>query len=440
MKITRRRFLMATATAGGFGCLARITASAQTTGTGFKALVCIFLTGGNDGNNLIVPLGSSAYQAYAAARGALALSQSSLLPVSTPTGAYGFHPQAASLASLFSQKKLAVVANVGMLIQPTTQAQYLQNTATLPPDLFSHADQQLQWQSGGLSTGWGGRIADNLQSVNGPSRFPTIVSVAGPALFGTGASTQPATVIPGVAPGVNNFEGTSASNVAMQSSFQELLTFDTGVQLIQSASEQTVAGIYQAGILEQALASAAPISTAFPNTNLGQQLLQVAQIINVRGQLGMNRQIFFCSLNGFDTHTGQLMQQGPLFQQVNDAMLALYNSTVAMGVDQQVTTFTETEFGRTLQPSAGWGSDHAWGNHQLVMGGAVNGGALFGTFPTLALNGPNDATGRGVWIPTTSLDQYGATLAAWFGVAPSALASIFTNLPNFSTANLGFLG
>jgi uncharacterized protein (DUF1501 family) len=440
MTITRRRFLMAGAgIAGGFGSLARITASAQTPGTGYKALVCIFLTGGNDGNNLLVPMSSGGYQGYAAARGALAIPQSSLVPVSTSSGAaYGFHPQTASLAGLFTQKKLAVVANVGMLIQSTTQTQYLQNTAPLPSDLFSHIDQQSQWQSGGLSTGWGGRIADGLQSFNGTSTFPAVVSVAGPALFGQGAGTQAATVIPGAAPGLTSFITSGSGNANLQA-FQELLTFDSGVQLIQAASAKTAAGIQQANLLQQALAFSAPLSTSFPNTSLGQQLLQVAQIIKVRSQLGMNRQIFFCSITGFDTHTGQLAQQGPLLQQVNDAMLAFYNSTLEMAVDQQVTTFTETEFGRTLQASAGWGSDHAWGNHQLVLGGAVKGGALFGTFPSLVLSGPDDASGRGVWIPTTSLDQYGATLAAWFGVAPSALTSIFTNLSNFQTTNLGFL-
>jgi uncharacterized protein (DUF1501 family) len=440
MAITRRRFLIAgTGIAGGFGPLAQIIASAQTPATDYKALVCIFLTGGNDGNNLLVPMSGSGYRAYAAARGVLAISQSSLAPVSTLAGdAYGFHPQTASLASLFLQKKLAVVANVGMLIQPVTQSQYQQNTAPLPAALFSHIDQQSQWQSAGLSTGWAGRIADGLQSYNGTSTFPPIVSVAGPALFGRGASTQAATVTPGVTPGLSGFTGSAASNADLQS-LQELLTFDSGVQLIQAASAQTTEGIREAKILQTALANSGPISTPFPNTSLGEQLLQVAQIIKVRSQLGMNRQIFFCSITGFDTHTGQLQQQATLLGQVNDAMLAFYNSTLELAVEQKVTTFTETEFGRTLQPSAGWGSDHAWGNHQLVLGGAVKGGALYGTFPSLTLNGPDDASGRGVWIPTSSLDQYGATLATWFGVAPANLVSIFTNLPNFPAGNLGFL-
>ena len=440
MPITRRRFLIASAgLAGGFGPLAQMTASAQS-GTGYKALVCIFLLGGNDGNNLLVPMSSTGYQAYAAARDALALPQGDLLAVSTPSGdAYGFHPQTPSLASLFSQQKLAVVANVGMLIQPVTQSQYRNNTARVPDALFSHIDQQSQWQSAGQANGWAGRIADGLRSYNGSSTFPPVVSVAGPALFGRGASTEAATVIPGVTPGLSGFTGGAASNAMLQS-FQELLTFDTGVQLIQAVSAQTTEGLREANILQQALASGGPISTPFPNTSLGLQLQQVAHIINVRSQLGMSRQIFFCSLTGFDTHTGQLAQQAPLLGQVNDAMLAFYNATVELAVDQQVTTFTETEFGRTLQSSAGWGSDHAWGNHQLVLGGAVKGGTLFGTFPSLELNGPDDASGRGVWIPTTSLDQYGATLASWFGVAPADLPSIFANLSNFQTSNLGFLG
>jgi uncharacterized protein (DUF1501 family) len=189
----------------------------------------------------------------------------------------------------------------------------------------------------------------------------------------------------------------------------------------------------------QSLAAGTPLATQFPQTDIGLQLQQVAQIIRLRSSTGMSRQVFFCSLGGFDTHSGQSWQQWDLLKQISAAMMSFYNATVEMGVAGQVTTFTESDFGRTLQPS-GTGSDHGWGSHHLVMGGAVKGGDLYGTFPTLALGGPDDANTRGVLIPSTSVDQYGATMANWFGVTPAAMPVVFPNLANFSTPNLGFLG
>ena len=191
--------------------------------------------------------------------------------------------------------------------------------------------------------------------------------------------------------------------------------------------------------IDSASASGSNLTTPFPSTTLGRQLEQVAKIIKVKSALGIKRQIFFCSLDGFDHHTNQLADQNRLLADLNAALGAFYDATIELGVSDSVTTFTESEFGRTLQGSAGVGSDHGWGSHHIVLGGAVKGGDLYGRFPTLALGGPDDTASRGVWIPTTSLDQYGATLASWLGVTASGLATVFRNLSNFTPANLGFL-
>jgi len=208
--------------------------------------------------------------------------------------------------------------------------------------------------------------------------------------------------------------------------------------LVQSANKVRQDAITLNGMLKS-LNAGAPLSTQFPQTDIGLQLQQVAQIIRLRASTGMSRQVFFCSLGCFDTHSCQSWQQWDLLKQISAAMLSLYNATAEMGVADQVTTFTESDFGRTLQPS-GTGSDHGWGSHHLVMGGAVKGGDLYGTFPTLALGGPDDANNRGVLIPTTSIDQYGATMAKWFGVSPAAMPQVFPTLANFAAADLGFLG
>jgi uncharacterized protein (DUF1501 family) len=314
----------------------------------------------------------------------------------------------------------------------------------VPNNLFSHADQQTQWQTsepnefatGGLATtGWAGRVADKVQPVfNGSSMFPPITSVAGSAIFCTGQQTQPYALIPGSTLGLTD---TSTSRVQ---ALQQLLTFDTGISMIQSASSITTNALSDSKALSAALASGGTIATAFPTTGLGSQLLQVAKILKVRSALGLNRQIFFCSLGGFDTHTNQIATQQSLYSQLSPAMNAFYNATVELGLAQQVTTFTMSDFSRTYQPASGGGTDHAWGSVQMMMGGAVQGGDIYGTLPTFTPGGPDDSGSNGRWIPTTSIDQYGATLATWFGVQTTDLPSIFPNLTNFTTQKLGFLG
>jgi uncharacterized protein (DUF1501 family) len=426
----------------GLSKLGLVSALAQGT-TDYKALVCIFMFGGNDSNNMLVPT-DSRYTQYLQARSVLALPQTQLLPLQiNGQSTYGLHPNMPEMQGFFnSQKSLAIVANVGTLVQPTTQAMY-QAFTNLPENLFSHSDQQDQWQSAQLAgtpvSGWAGKVADNVQTFNASALFPPILSIAGSPVFCTGISTRPFSMSPGQPPGLQGFD-TSAASQARYAATQQLLTFDSGLSMVQAANSVTGQAVKFAQVLSDALKNIAPLQTQFPATDLGQQLQQVAQVISARSALGVQRQIFFCSYGGFDTHADQLPQQVQLLSTVSQGMSAFYQATQELGVTNQVTTFTLSEFSRTMEPGSSGGSDHAWGAHQLILGGAVKGNAIYGTFPTLALGGPDDADQNGRWIPTTALDQYAATLATWFGVSAANLPSIFPNLPNFTTANLGFLG
>ena len=431
---------------GSGGRLARLgLLNAQVAGspTDYKALVCVFLAGGNDSNNTIIPLQTArqGFDAYQAIRGGtLGLSASSLGQISATNGdVYGMHPSLAPLQSLYLRNRMAVVANVGTLLQPLTKTQYAAGVTGAPKNLFSHADQQQQWQTtpGGI-TGWGGRAADLLQVLNAPSTFPTGVSLAGNSMFLSGQTTTPATIANGGL-GLDGSDG-SATAIARDNAFQQILSFNTGLSLVQTLNQHTANGREAGRILTSALTGSSGLQTVFPGTGLGLQLQQVAQIMKVRASLGMKRQIFFVSQGGFDTHSNQLVQQLGLYAELAGALSAFDNATLELGLDGKVVTFTESEFGRTLQPSSAGGSDHAWGGHQLVLGGSLPAADVYGTFPQLAIDGPDDVSKRGVWLPTTSLDQYAATLASWFGVPNSALTSVFPNLSNFSALKLGFLG
>ena len=427
---------------GGLSKFGLVSAMAQGT-TDYKALVCIFMFGGNDSNNMIVPI-DTRYASYQQARANIALPQSQLLPLQSGNQAiYGLHPNMPELQSLFNnQKNLAILANVGTLVQPTTQAQYQQYT-NLPVNLYSHSDQQDQWQSaqlaGAQTSGWAGKVADSIQSsYNSSALFPPVLSISGNAIFCTGIATRPFTMSPGSSPGLQGFDSSAASQARFQAT-QQLLTFDSGLSLVQSANTVTGQAVQYGVALSDALQNAPTLSTQFSKSYLSQQLKQVAQVIAVRSTLGMGRQIFFCSTGGFDTHSDQLAQQVKLLADISQSMNSFYQATQELGVANNVTTFTLSEFSRTLQPGTNAGTDHAWGSHQLIQGGAVKGNNVYGTFPTLALGGPDDAGNNGRWIPTTALDQYAATLASWFGVSNANLPTIFPNLANFTTSNLGFV-
>ena len=425
--------------------------------TDYKALVCVFMFGGNDGNNTVIPYDNySSPGGYDAVRtlSGLAIPKASLLqikPISQGGVTFGFHPSMVEMQALFNQQRLAVLCNVGTLVQPLTRPQY-QSGAVRPYQLFSHSDQQAQQQTsvstGPSQVGWGGRVADRLKAVNGNAPLPMIISIAGTALFATGSSTRQLAI----ADARTNLSqvlvlsgyDTSATATARRAAFDQLRGLDNDFTLVKATSDTTS----QALQTSQALGANPTLSTLFPQTSLGYQLQQVARLISLRSTLGASRQIFFCALGGFDTHNNQtsanlLGGQGNLLKQVSQAMNAFYAATVELGVASQVTTFTLSDFGRTFQPGgsgvAQVGSDHGWGNHQFIMGGAVKGGDFYGTYPTLALNGPDDTDTRGRWIPTTSVDQYAATLASWYGLSSADIPTVFPFIGRFATANLGFL-
>ena len=445
--ITRRGFVRSACccaagmAATNFTRLGLINAFAQ--GSDYKALVCVFLFGGNDANNTIIPFDSAGYANYAQLRQNLALSQGVLLPIqpksqSTP---FALHPKFAEIQGLFNGGQVAAVVNTGTLPQPMTRDQYLNGQVPIPQNLFSHADQQQQMQTDVLSSfgsvGWGGLVADQIQAIYGGS-FPILISLAGINVFCQGLVAQPMQTSGDPTLSLTGYSGSAQDNARL-AAFQTLLSLDTGLELIQAASGSTSAAVNDAQNLAAALAHCTPLKTKFPKNPLAIQLHQVAQIIQVRAALGLSRQIFFVSLGGFDTHGNQLPTQDRLLRMVSQSLSSFYLATEELGIPEQVVTFTMSDFARTLQPDSTGGSDHAWGSHHLVMGGAVAGGDFYGTFPTLELGGPDDATNQGRWIPTTSIDQYGATLAQWFGVPPAKLPSIFPNLNNFTNQTLGFL-
>ena len=420
--------------------LRRLSAAPIDTGD-YKALICLFLYGGNDANNLIVPHDTSGYAAYAAARGILAIPQAGLLPLTLLNGDgrdFAFHPNLAELQSLFNQGKLGLVSNVGTLVAPVTRAQYLAGGAAVPPQLFSHTDQSVQWQTSVPDqisrTGWGGRMADVMQSLNAGSKISLSISIAGTNTFEVGNTVLPYSVSPTGSLGLAGFDNSANASVRLQA-FKDLLALPHNNLFEQAYADTVTRSIAANDQLTSALAGIPALQTVFPATNLATQMNMIAKLIAARTNLGMRRQIFFCSVGGYDTHGDQLAGQANLFVELSQALNAFYSATVELGVAQQVTTFTASDFGRTY-PTNGSGSDHGWGSHQFVLGGAVQGGRLFGTFPTLAVNGPDD-TGQGRWIPTTSVDEFSATLATWFGVSASNLPLVLPNIGRFAHPNLG---
>ena len=471
MAQSRRDFLGTSACALGGVALASsldtfraVQALTPQAASDYRALVCVFLNGGNDGNNMLVDLNQ--LTAYNNARNAdqLALSQSGSSPLLTisPTtgGSYGLHPNMTEMQTLFNQGNLAILCNNGPLVEPLTRTTYQNGTGKKPLQLFSHSDQVSLFQTAianvASQTGWGGRLADKTASLNGAATFPSNVSIAGVNLFLTGVDTRQLAVgdsntsLANVLI-LNNAPGASQSDINSRLfSFNELRGFDGGVKLVKAAADIRSSSIQT----DNALSSVNPtLTTSFPNTTLGRQLKQVALLIKASTDavagINMKRQIFFVQLGGFDTHSNQIGGQGSLLTQLSQAINAFFQATGEPGMPGQdkVTLFTMSDFGRTLDPAGtgttNVGSDHAWGNHHLIVGGSVLGHALYGLYPNLSLNGPDDADSgagaRGRWIPTTSVEQYAATLATWYGVSPADLTTVFPLIGRFSSPNLGFM-
>ncbi len=429
---------------GQLGVFAARAASAND----YKALVCIFLYGGNDTNNMIVPLDTAGYANYAQTRSYLALQQAQLLPLAAAGGApqYGLHPALPGLQSLWASGNLAVVANVGTLVQPLTKTQYLSTATVKPESLFSHIDQQHQWQASISNTsssnsGWGGRLSDQLAAMNVNSSLPPMISTGGNNLFVTGAASQ-ALVIPiSGSFGLNGFSNDSA-DTARRSALEQLLNVDQTINLSQAAQAVMSGALTSSAILNPILTTTdATLSARFTGltSNFSQQLLAIAKVIEARSTLGASRQVFLATLGSFDTHTNQLDTQQSLLSQLDAGLTAFHGAMTDIGAGTSVTSFTLSDFSRNFLPNTGGGTDHAWGSHPLVIGDAVKGGSIYGTMPTLQLSGPDDASDLGRWIPTIAVDQFAATLATWFGADATALASVLPNLSAFSPSTLGFI-
>jgi uncharacterized protein (DUF1501 family) len=410
----------------------------------YKALVCLFLNGGNDGNSVIIPVDPSSYNAYAAARGLLAVDRAQLLPITPRTYAdgrsYALHPALSEIRTLMTQGKAACLANVGTLVRPTTLAQYRART-NLPPQLFSHSDQQLQWQSSvpdqPFETGWGGRLADIVDSLNTNNQISMSLSLSGTNRFQIGKKNLQYAVSPGGAITLSGYNSSGGANDFRYTAVKAMMGDPQSNLLNDVLAGTTKSAIEDSEVLATALRSAPALKTVFPSTPTARRLAMVAKLVSVAPALGLKRQVFFVQLVGYDLHGGQAVGHAPLLKELSGAIGAFYDATVELGAANQVTTFTASDFGRTLNPNAD-GTDHGWGNHQFIVGGAVKGGDIYGQMPSLTI-GANDDTGRGRWIPTTSVDEYNATLATWFGVSQSNLSTVLPNIGRFAKPNLGFL-
>jgi len=415
-------------------------ASAAAQASDYKALVCVYLWGGNDAHNLFVPRDAAEYATYAAARGPFAVPQSHLIPLApaSPVGAgYGVHPSASGIARLFESGRLAVVSNVGTLVEPLTKAEFASRSRRVPPQLFSHADQTVQWMTAradeNAGVGWCGRVADLLDS---GSLLPLNVSLEGTTTLQSGARTAPYVMSPA---GVEKLAGFGGAQGARRfTAFRALLHAPAPHVFATRYRDTQDEAMALADLVSGALADGPAITAPFPPDSwFGQQLRMVARTIAVRERLGVRRQIFFVGMTGFDTHADQAALQPRLFTELAAVLAAFQDALDQLGVAPQVTTFTASDFGRSLSPN-GAGTDHGWGSHQLVLGGAVLGRRFHGRLPVLALDGPDDV-GAGRVLPAVAVEQYGATLARWFGVAEDDLALLFPNLGNFAASDLGFL-
>jgi uncharacterized protein (DUF1501 family) len=428
--------------------LAAMGEAAAATATDYKALVCVFLYGGNDYGNTLIPVDASSYTAYQGMRPTLAYAASDLVATTlAPSVAlaggrqYALAPELAPLLPIFSGGKLGVMLNVGTLVQPTTKAQYTANSVPLPPKLFSHNDQQSVWQSSspeGASSGWGGRMGDLFVAGNGNATF-TCVNVSGNAVFLSGKTAvqyQVSTSGPVAFSGLSSpLFGSAACSTALQS----LVTAPRTHLFESEYTRVTARSISAGGVLTSALATAPTLTTPFPTGNsLADQLQFVARMISTAASTGTKRQVFFVSLGGFDTHDGLATIHPPLLTNVAGALSAFYQATIELGVANQVTTFTASDFGRTL--TADDGSDHGWGSMHFMLGGAVNGGRFYGT-PQVVANGGPDDVGQGRLLPSSAVDQYAATLGSWFGISSTDLLTVLPNLGNYdaSQRNLGFV-
>ena len=457
-KLSRRQFLgQASCAAVGTTALystvlnmGMMNALASTTPGNYRALVCIFMSGGIDSYNVLVPRGAAEHAEYAAIRRDLALPIDQLLELNpaTPQGRdLGLHPAMLDMQTLFDGGDAALVANVGTLVEPTTMEQFRSRSVRLPLGLFSHSDQQMHWQTSvpdsRTSIGWGGRMADLLQSLNSNQNISMNISLSGTNVFQSGQNTALYTIDQNGSRGLRDYNGTSQEALVMTDAVDGLLGLNYQ-HLFETTFARRMRGAIDADVdFRAALAAIAPLQTQFSDTRLSRQMEMIARTIAARDQLGLCRQTFFVQTGGWDHHDEVLNNQANMLPVINNAIAEFQAAMVELGVQDDVTTFTSSDFARTLT-SNGRGSDHAWGGNHLVVGGAVNGGDIYGQYPDL-FQGNSLDTGRGRLIPTTSVDQYFAELALWFGVPRTDLELVFPNIARFydplsAAGPLGLMG
>ncbi|MEO8137735.1 MAG: DUF1501 domain-containing protein [Betaproteobacteria bacterium] len=451
----RRKLLKLFAATGLLAAVERNTALAQTA-PDYKALVCIYLQGGNDGENTLIRYDAAGYQKYAAIRAAASginIPQGQLHPIQPRSIAtpFGFHPACAPLQALFQQNKLAVVSNMGMLVRPSTKTGLETQGAARPANLFSHNDQEQELQSGDgtgfTRVGWGGRIADKLDPFNPGTLFPALVSTNGMRIFTSGRTSIPLAV-----PENPYFTLYSSGNPATFNAYQfdvlrdaalrEILAQDLANTYDLAARLLSEEGLDASSVVQPILQNTASIVKPFfagLTTSIANQLKTVALLMEGRAQTQMKRQVFYAHQWGYDTHGTQASQHFTLLNDLSLAIKAFQDAVAALGIANNVTSFTLSDFGRSLKPAGNGGTDHAWGNYAFVIDGAVRGGDFYGTLPTQSLDGPDDLGKDGRWIPTTSLEQYGATLARWLGIAELDLPYVFPNIGAFANTNMGFM-
>jgi uncharacterized protein (DUF1501 family) len=422
--------------------------------TDYKALVCLFLAGGNDANNLVIPTDAATYAAYATGRGALALPQNAVLPITPRTDdgrTWGIHPAMSELRNLFNQGQFAVLANVGTLAYPMTKAQYQNGSVPRPMQLFSHNDQQVEWQSSiadkPFVTGWGGRLADLTNAFNSNNRISMSITLNGQNSFQVGKNIDQYAVGTGGAIALTGSGTGTSVNGLRTAALNDALAMQNGNLFETAFGGLTTGALGATSLISSVITGASPFTALFNaanNSSLAQQLHMVARLVNAQQTLNLKRQIFFVRVGGFDLHDNQVTAgntasgaHANLLRDISLSLNAFNNALTQIGAQNQVTTFTSSDFGRTYNTN-GDGSDHGWGSHHFIMGGAVRGGDIYGKMPTFAINGPDDTT-RGNWIPTTSVDEYAGTLAKWFGVSATDLPVVLPNIGRFAKPDLGFM-
>ena len=447
MTSSRRDFLKHSAALGVTGAMSMSAIREAVAATDYKALVCVFLYGGNDSANSLTPYDAATYEAYRSHRPALAHARDALTPTLLLPGTplpggvqYALAPTLAPLLPIFNAGKMAPLLNVGTLIEPVTKAQYVAGSARLPPKLFSHNDQSSFWQSAspeGASSGWGGRIGDAVITQNSHPEL-TCINMNSNAVFMAGKAAVQFSLGPNGPVALYSNAPQLFGSTLVNKIFRETITLPHAHILENEHARVTKRSLDSYDLVTSALSAAPRFQTPFAAGNaLAAQLELVARMISVNARLGVKRQIFFVAQGGYDTHDSVKVRHPLLLGVLASALRSFYDTTVELGVSNQVTTFTASDFGRSLVPNVD-GSDHGWGGAQFMLGGAVKGRQIYGRSPVFADNGPDDV-GAGRLIPTTSVDQYAATLASWFGVPAAKMSAVLPNIGNYQRPNLGFI-